>query len=70
MLPENNILGFPANTKTLAVSDGNWVFMKPLDRGYHEISFRGDVTEYLLIMLLQIRSRLHRDGITVQLISL
>ena len=44
MLPENNILGFPANTKTLAVSDGNWVFIKPLNHGYHEISFRGDVT--------------------------
>ena len=26
------------------VSDGNWVFVKPLNPGTHEISFRGNVT--------------------------
>jgi hypothetical protein len=43
-LPENNILDLPANTTTQAVSDGNWVFVKPLNPGTHEISFRGNVT--------------------------
>jgi hypothetical protein len=43
-LPENNILGLPANTTTSAISDGNWVFVKPLNPGKHEISFMGDVT--------------------------
>jgi hypothetical protein len=43
-LPENNILGLPAKTTTSAISDGNWVFVKPLDSGKHEISFMGDVT--------------------------
>jgi len=42
-LPENNILDLPTNTTTEAVSDGNWVFVKPLTPGKHEISFRGDV---------------------------
>jgi hypothetical protein len=42
-LPENNILGLPANTSTqAAVADGNWVFLKPLSQGKHEISFKGD----------------------------
>lgn len=43
-LPENNILGLPANTTTSAISDGNWVFVKPLKPGKHAISFMGDVT--------------------------
>ncbi len=42
-LPENNILDLPTNTTTAAVSDGNWVFVKPLSPGKHEIGFRGDV---------------------------
>lgn len=41
-LPENNILGLPANTSTQAVADGNWVFLKPLSQGKHEIIFKGD----------------------------
>ena len=40
-LPENNILGLPANTSTQAVADGNWVFLKPLSQGKHEIIFKG-----------------------------
>ena len=43
-LPKNNILGLPANVTTVAISDGNWVFIKPLNPGNHEIEFRGDVT--------------------------
>jgi hypothetical protein len=43
MLPENNILNLPANTTTQAVSDGNWVFVRPLSPGMHELSFRGEV---------------------------
>jgi hypothetical protein len=42
-LSKNNILGLPEDTSTVAVSDGNWVFLKPLNPGTHEISFRGDV---------------------------
>jgi hypothetical protein len=42
-LPENNILELPKDTSTVAVSDGNWVFLRPLSPGAHEISFRGDV---------------------------
>ena len=40
-LPEDNI-GLPANTTTQAVADGNWLFLKPLAAGKHEISFMGD----------------------------
>jgi hypothetical protein len=43
ILPENNILDLPENTMTSAVSDGNWVFLKPLSLGRHEISFRGNI---------------------------
>ncbi|MPZ06252.1 MAG: hypothetical protein GEU26_07520 [Nitrososphaeraceae archaeon] len=42
-LPENNILDLPENTTTSAVSDGNWVFLKPLSLGRHEISFSGNI---------------------------
>jgi|ERR671910_430012 hypothetical protein len=39
-LPENNILGLPSQT-TSAVSDGNWVFLKPsLPVGNHTIYFK------------------------------
>jgi hypothetical protein len=31
----------PAQTTTQAVSDGNWVFLKPLTVGEHVISFKG-----------------------------
>ena len=39
-LPEDNIFGIPA-TKTQAVSDGNWVFLKPLSKGEHIIKSSG-----------------------------
>jgi hypothetical protein len=39
-LPKNNILGLPLQT-TSAVSDGNWVFLKPLPIGNYIISFKG-----------------------------
>ena|SRR5215207_4952768 len=41
-LPQDNILGLPANTTTQAVADGNWVFLKSLAAGKHEISFKGN----------------------------
>jgi hypothetical protein len=44
--PEDNIFGAPAGM-TKAVSDGNWVFLKPLSEGEHEIISKGlslDVT--------------------------
>jgi hypothetical protein len=39
-LGTNNILGLPAQT-TQAVSDGNWVFLKPLPVGKHMVYFKG-----------------------------
>jgi hypothetical protein len=44
-LPQNNILGMPANTTTQAIADGNWVFLKPLSAGVHKILFKGEVQE-------------------------
>jgi hypothetical protein len=44
--PEDNIFGAPAGM-TGAVSDGNWVFLRPLPEGEHEIVAKGvslDVT--------------------------
>lgn len=41
-LPENNILGLSPQT-TRAVSDGNWVFLKPLPIGNHTIYFKGEL---------------------------
>lgn len=38
--PEENIFGAPAGM-TNAVSDGNWVFLKPLPEGEHEIIAKG-----------------------------
>ena len=43
-LPENNVFGIPA-TKTQAVSDGNWVFLKPLPLGEHIIKSKGSAGE-------------------------
>jgi hypothetical protein len=45
VLPENNILGLPGDTVTTAVADGNWVFLKPLAPGEHELSFKGFVKD-------------------------
>jgi hypothetical protein len=44
-LPQNNILGLPANVTTQAIADGNWVFLKPLSPGSHKITFRGGVQQ-------------------------
>ena len=41
-LPENNILNLPSQT-TQAVSDGNWVFLKPLEVGNYELVFKGNI---------------------------
>jgi hypothetical protein len=41
-LPENNILNLPPQI-TQAVSDGNWVFLKPLSEGNHTLSFKGSL---------------------------
>jgi hypothetical protein len=40
-LPKSNILELPANITTQSVSDGNWVFLKPLSVGEHVIYFKG-----------------------------
>jgi len=39
-LPKDNILGLLPQT-TSAVSDGNWIFLKPLPIGNYIISFKG-----------------------------
>src|ERR687886_3127397 len=44
-LPQNNILGLPANVTTQAIADGNWVFLKPLSPGSHKITFRGGIQQ-------------------------
>jgi hypothetical protein len=41
-LPENNILDLPPQT-TQAVSDGNWIFLKPLPVGNYELKFKGNI---------------------------
>ena len=44
-LPQNNILGLPANVSTQAIADGNWVFLKPPSPGSHKITFRGGIQQ-------------------------
>ena len=44
-LPENNALGIQMPF-TQSVSDGNWVFLKPLTPGKHEIHFSGAGVDY------------------------
>ena len=41
-VPENNILNLTPQT-TQAVSDGNWLFIKPLPVGTYELKFKGDL---------------------------
>jgi hypothetical protein len=41
-LPENNILNLTSQT-THAVADGNWLFLKPLPAGTHELKVKGDI---------------------------
>ena len=41
-LPKNNILNLPSQT-TQAVSDGNWIFLKPLPLGNYELAFKGNI---------------------------
>jgi hypothetical protein len=41
-LPKSNILNLTSQT-TQAVADGNWLFLKPLPLGRHELVAKGDV---------------------------
>jgi hypothetical protein len=41
-LLENNILNLPPQT-TQAVSDGSWMFLKPLPIGNYELKFKGNI---------------------------
>ncbi len=41
-LPQNNILNLTSQT-TESVSDGNWLFLKPLPAGIHELTVKGDI---------------------------
>jgi hypothetical protein len=44
-LHKDNILGLPGITTTQGMADGNWVFLKPLSPGIHEIKFKGDTVD-------------------------
>jgi hypothetical protein len=48
-LPQNNILGMPANTNTQAIADGNCAFLKPLSPGIHKLIFKGGVQESKIV---------------------
>lgn len=41
-LPQNNILNLTFQT-TQSVADGNWLFLKPLPSGIHELTVKGDI---------------------------
>lgn len=41
-LPQNNILNLTSQT-TQSVADGNWLFLKPLPSGIHELTVKGDI---------------------------
>ncbi|HYY71851.1 MAG TPA: hypothetical protein VE595_05515 [Nitrososphaeraceae archaeon] len=49
-LPENNILNLTSQT-THAVADGNWLFLKPLPAGTHELKVKGDINATSTIMI-------------------
>ena len=42
-LPENNILNLTSQT-TQSVADGNWLFLKPLTLGKHELIVKGNLS--------------------------
>jgi len=42
-LPENNILNLTSQT-TQSVADGNWLFLKPLLHGKHELIVKGNLS--------------------------
>ena len=44
-LPNNNVFGLPASN-TMAVSDGIWVFLKPLSPGNHEVHSKGTCVDF------------------------
>jgi hypothetical protein len=68
-LPQNNILGMPANTTTQAIADGNWVFLKPLSPGIHKIMLKKKynsqklVEPLLAVVVLVVPLLFLRDGI-------
>lgn len=41
-LPKNNILNLTSQT-TQAIADGNWLFLKPLKSGIHELKVKGTI---------------------------
>jgi hypothetical protein len=43
-LPQNNILNLTSQT-TESVADGNWLFLKPLPPGIHELAVKGDINK-------------------------
>ena len=51
-LPQNNILNLTSQT-TQAVADGNWLFLKPLPPGTHELKIKGNINSTILKSLDQ-----------------
>jgi hypothetical protein len=49
-LPQNNILNLSSQT-TQAIADGNWLFLKPLPAGTHELKVKGDVNATSTIVI-------------------
>jgi hypothetical protein len=49
-LPQNNILNLSSQT-TQAIADGNWLFLKPLPAGKHELKVKGDVNASSTIVI-------------------
>ena len=44
-VPKDNVMGIPPGTAQ-AVSDGFWVFLRPLPPGKHEIDFTGSLADF------------------------
>lgn len=44
-VPKDNVMGIPPGT-IQAVSDGFWIFLKPLSPGKHEIHFTGSLADF------------------------
>lgn len=59
--PEDNMFGAPSGT-TRAVSDGYWIFLKPLPKGKHEIYFMGSCNTDALRTEVHYHVRLDRNS--------
>jgi hypothetical protein len=56
-VPADNLLGVPAGTEVRSVSDGYFVMLKPLARGWHDLHFTGTIVEFGATINLTYRIR-------------